>query len=290
MRLIEKLATGQGIMLYEDLQKKIPYNIDITDFNTLTHRAFNDKYQDSKTTVLAELQLPIWFLVRPSNKRGKKGGWKIAAPNGETRVIMLEDILCQAKIGHSNHNFTRWILLNSNFDAQYNYIPPKKLHGINCKVPEQITQDPFTFQDPLSKEWFQFQTQRGNFVIQMLPYGANINKRGIVNFKDRKFVMNMGHLNQYNAKFYKSKYGIGYIVESKETPKYSISKRLNAITYEIHKDWPKSISNEDGKQIFYIPLSYFEPYGIPDGRFTPKTLHILNWCATGCDTAIYTNL
>ena len=164
------------------------------------------------------------------------------------------------------------------------------MDGITYKVPQQITQDPFIFQDPLSKEWIQFQTQRGNFVVQMLPYGANINHRGNVNFKDRRLVMNMGHLNQYNAKYYKSKYGIGYIVESKEPPTYSISKRLNAITYELQGKWPKSITNQDDNEIFYIPLSYFEPYGIPDGTFTPKTLHILNWCATGCDTALYTNL
>jgi len=289
MRLV-KLAVGQSIILNEDLQKNIPYNIDIADFNTLTHRAFNDKYQDSKATVISELRLPIWFLVRPSNKRGKKGGWKIASPNGETKVIMPNDILCQAKIGHNNHNFGRWILLNSHFDADYNYLPPRSVNGVNCQVPAEITQDPFTFQDPLSKDWVQFQTQRGNFVIQMLPYGANINHRGIVNFKDRRLVMNMGHLNQYNAKFYKSKYGIGYIVSAKEPPKYSISKRLNAITYELQNKWPESIKNNQGQQIFYIPLSYFEPYGIPDGTFTPKTLHILNWCATGCDTAIYTNL
>ena len=64
---------------------------------------------------------------------------------------------------------------------------------------------------------------------------------------------------------------------------------------EENFDW-ETICNCNGhgelndKEIFYIPLSYFEPYGIPDGTFTPKTLHILNWCATGCDTAIYTNL
>ena len=40
MRLSRKLATGQCIILYEDLQKNIPYNIDISDFHTLTHRAF----------------------------------------------------------------------------------------------------------------------------------------------------------------------------------------------------------------------------------------------------------
>lgn len=290
MRLSQKLATGQGIILYEDLQKHIPYNIDITDFNTLTHRAFNDKYKDTKTIVIADLQLPIWFLVQPSKKRGKQGGWKIAAPNGETKTIMPDDILCNAKIAHSNHQFGRWILLGGHFDKEYNYIPPRSHDGINCKVPAVMTNDPFIFQDPLSKEWIHFQTQRGNFVVQMLPYGANINPRGNVNFKDRRLVMNMGHLNQYNAKYYKSKYGIGYIVEAKEPPTYSISKRLNAITYELQGKWPTSITNENSKEIFYIPLSYFEPYGIPEGKFTPKTLHILNWCATGCDTALYANL
>ena len=290
MRLSRKLATGQCIILYEDLQKNIPYNIDISDFNTLTHRAFTDKYGDSKTIVIAELQLPIWFIVQPSRKRGKDGWWKIAAPNGEIKTIKPDDILCKAKIAHNNSNFRRWILLSSHFDEECNYIPPRIVDGITYKVPHQITQDPFIFQDPLSKEWIQFQTQRGNFVVQMLPYGANINHRGNVNFKDRRLVMNMGHLNQYNAKYYKSKYGIGYIVESKEPPTYSISKRLNAITYELQGKWPKSITNQDDNEIFYIPLSYFEPYGIPDGTFTPKTLHILNWCATGCDTALYTNL
>ena len=290
MRLLDKLAIGQCIILYEDLEKHIPYNIDISDFNTLTHRAFSDKYQDCKSIVIADLQLPVWFLVQPSRKRGKNGWWKIAAPNGETKTIKPDGILCNAKIAHSNHQFSRWILLGSHFDGEYNYIPPRNVDGINCKVPSEITQDPFIFQDPLSKEWFQFQTQRGNFVIQMLPYGANINPRGNVDFDKRRLVMNMGHLNQHNAKYYKSKYGIGYIVTSKEEPTYSISKRLNAITYELQGKWPKSITNQDDKEIFYIPLSYFDPYGIPEGTFTPKTLHILNWCATGCDTSIHTNL
>lgn len=290
MRFSDKLAVGQCIILNEDLEKHIPYNIDISDFNTLSHRAFSDKYHESKSIVIADLQLPVWFLVQPSRKRGKNGWWKIAAPNGETKTINPNAILCNATIAHSNHQFSRWILLGSHFDEEYNYIPPRQIEGINCKVPSEITQDPFIFQDPLSKEWVQFQTQRGNFVVQMLPYGANINSRGIVNFESRRLVMNMGHLNEYNAKYYKSKYGVGYIVEAKEEPTYSISKRLNAITYELQGQWPKSITNEEDKQIFYIPLSYFDPYGIPDGSFTPKTLHILNWCSTGCDGCIYTNL
>jgi len=104
--------------------------------------------------------------------------------------------------------------------------------------------------------------------------------------------MNFGHLNEYNAKFYKSKHGMGYLVPATRPPEYSISKRLNAIAYEHGgNNWPQSIRRiKDDAQVFYVPLSYLEPYAIPDDSLEPKTLHILNWVVTGCDELIHANL
>ena len=84
---------------------------------------------------------------------------------------------------------------------------------------------------------------------------------------------------------------MGYLVAVHGEPKYSVSKRLNGVAFEHGGEkWPTSIRRKDNAQVFYVPLSYLEPYGIPDDSLEPKTLHILNWIVTGCDDLIHTNL
>jgi hypothetical protein len=288
MRLVDTLCVGQPMILWADLKDKIPYDVEITDFSNLSAGQFVSRYGESMKQLVANIQLPVWIAARRSNKRGSNEYWKIANPNGETKVIGYGDIFCLATIGHGTHHFERWVVLEGEWDKEGG----AKVDGVASMSIGKLRDSPFTFQDTLSERWFKFRIHRSNFVVQMLPYGGNTGTRGIVSLNDTQFVMNMGHLNQYNAKFYKSKYGMGYLVSSNKKPEYSISKRLNAIAYEhADNDWPKSIQREENEaQVFYVPLSYFQPYAVPDGTLEQKTLHILNWVATGCDELIHTNL
>ena len=288
MRLVDTLCVGQPMILWADLHEKIPYDVEIDDFSQLSAGQFVSRYGESMKQLVSNLQLPVWIATRRSNKKGSNDFWKVANPNGETKVIGYGDIFCLSSIGHGTHHFERWVVLDGTWDKEGE---TKLLSGTSMPA-GKLRDSPFTFQDTLSESWFKFRIHRHNFVVQMLPYGGNTGPRGIVSLEDSQFVMNMGHLNQYNAKFYKSKYGMGYLVAANKKPEYSISKRLNAIAYEhAENDWPESLRRtEDDAEVFYVPLSYFQPYGIPDGSLEPKTLHILNWVATGCDELIHTNL
>jgi len=287
VRLVDRLETGQAMILLEDLSRMIPYDVNLPDFHNLTSGQFIQRYHESKTSLVRNLHLPVWVAVQPSNKKGGNERWKVANPNGETKVIGYGDIFCLARIGHGTETFTRWVVLEGGYDEMGNSLDK---HG---SLPVgRLKQNPFYFQEPFKKQWFGYRIHRSNFVVQMLPYGASFKPRGIADWKDTRFVMNFGHLNQYNAKFYKSKYGMGYLVAAQRAPEYSISKRLNAIAYEhAANNWPESIRRvKDNKEVFYVPLSYLEPYAIPDDSLEPKTLHILNWVVTGCDDLIHTNL
>lgn len=276
MRLVDKLCEGQPLILWEDVRNKLPYDVEITDFAEKTAGEFAGIYHQSKKQVVSEMKVPVWFAIKPSNKKGGNEKWKVATANGETKVIGYGDIFSLAKVGHGTHRFERWVVLDS-------------VQGIDEVSPRSLSvheKHPFSFFCPLNECWITYKIHRHNFVVQLLPYAANIGKRGIVSPDNLTFVMNMGHMNQYNSKFYKSKFGMGYLTVPNKPPEYSISKRLNAQAYELNKnEWPTSFQN-----MVYIPLSYLEPYGIPDGTLEPCTLHILNWCATGCDDLIVANL
>lgn len=288
VRLVDRLEVGQPIILWADVRQHLPYDVNEPDFHGLTPGQFVQRYKESKTAMIRNLKLPVWVAVNPSNKKGGNDCWKIANPNGETKVIGYGDIFCLATIGHGTETFQRWVVLQDGFDQDGKSLFP----GGNTEVVGRLRSDPFTFQEPFKNQWFRYKIHRSNFVVQMLPYAASFKARGIANWEDTRFVMNMGHLNEYNAKFYKSKFGMGYLVAIKTAPEYSISKRLNAIAYEHGgNNWPQSIRrNTDNAQVFYVPLSYLQPYGIPDDSLEPKTLHILNWVVTGCDMLIHTNL
>ena len=276
MRLIDKLTIGQPLILWDDVATKVPYDVEITDFHDKTAGEFVGIYRQSKRQVICDMRVPVWVAVRPSAKKGGNERWKVASPKGETKVIGYGDIFSLATIGHGTHRFERWVMLNEVHDGE----------DIEGSKLAHYQRHPFSFRCPISDCWITYQIHRHNFVVQMLPYAANIGKRGIVSSDNLSFVMNMGHLNQYNSKFYKSKYGMGYLTTPLHTPEYSISKRLNAQAYELNNnEWPTTVDN-----MVYIPLSYLEPYGIPDGTLEPRTLHILNWCATGCDNVIVANL
>ena len=288
VRLVDRLETGQAMILVDDLRAKLPYDVNEPDLHNLTSGQFIERYHESKTSLVRNLRLPVWVAVKPSNKKGGNQCWKVANPNGETKVIGYGDIFCLATIGHGTETFQRWVVLEDAYDEAGKHLFHK---GVDIPL-GRLKQYPFAFQEPFKNQWFTFKIHRSNFVVQMLPYGASFNKRGIADFKDVRFVMNFGHLNEYNAKFYKSKHGMGYLVPATRPPEYSISKRLNAIAYEHGgNNWPQSIRRiKDDAQVFYVALSYLEPYAIPDDSLEPKTLHILNWVVTGCDELIHANL
>ena len=286
VRLVDRLEVGQPMILWEDIRHHLPYDVNEPDFHGLTSGQFIQRYKESKTALVRNLKLPVWVATAKSNKKGGNDCWKIANPNGETKVIGYGDIFSLATIGHGTETFQRWVVLENAWDES-----GLNLFDATPAVLGHLKQHPFIFQDLLKKQWFKYRIHRTNFVVQMLPYSASFSKRGIADWKDARFVMDMGHLNQYNAKFYKSKFGMGYLVAVHGEPKYSVSKRLNAVAFEHGGEkWPTSIRRKDNAQVFYVPLSYLEPYGIPDDSLEPKTLHILNWIVTGCDDLIHTNL
>ena len=287
VRLVDRLETGQAMILVEDLRAKLPYDVNEPDLHKLTSGQFVERYQESKTSLVRNLRLPVWVAIKPSNKKGGNERWKVANPNGETKIIGYGDIFSLARIGHGTETFTRWVVLEAGYDELGN-----SLDKVGSVPVGRLKQNPFYFQEPFKKQWFGYRIHRSNFVVQMLPYAASFKARGIADWKETRFVMNFGHLNEYNAKFYKSKYGMGYLVTANREPEYSISKRLNAIAYEhAGNNWPKSIRRvKDNKEVFYVPLSYLDPYAIPDDSLEPKTLHLLNWMVTGCDELIHANL
>ncbi len=279
MTIFSNLVVGQPIILKEDIREHLPYDVEIDDFASLNAGDFAHRYGQSKVEVVSEMRCPVWFSVSPKTKK-RQQYWKVAQANGEIKYVLPDEIFSLAKIGHHNKNFDRWVHLDF-------IIADMELMDSDRNL---MRKHPFTFQCPLTEQWVRYSTIRGNFVLQTLPYKSNIGKRGIVDPDDMQLVMNMGHLNQWNSKFYKSKHGIGYLVSPMMKPEYSISKKLNATAWEYHNQtWPPSFT-EGVQDFYYIPLSYFEPYGIPTSELDPQTIHVLNWTVTGCDDLIRANL
>lgn len=279
MTIFAHLESGQAVILKEDVRQLLPYDVEYDDFSALTAGDFAYRYSQSKVEVISEMRCPVWFAVAPKTRK-KQQYWKLAQANGEIAYALPDEIFCLARVGHGTHNFDRWVHLD--FICEDG--------DLSNSDRNRLQKHPFSFLCPITEQWVGYSTIRGNFVLQTLPYKSNTGPRGIVDPDDMQLVMNMGHLNQWNSKFYKSKHGIGYLVSPTTKPEYSISKKLNATAWEYSGEkWPETFQVGESP-FYYIPLSYFEPYGIPVSELDPKTIHILNWTVTGCDDLIRANL
>jgi len=277
--IFNTLRVGQPLLLWEDVRDKVPYDVEIDDFHSLNAGDFARRYSQSKVELVGDMRCPVWFAVSPKTRK-KQHYWKVAQANGEIKYVLPTDIFSRAKVAHHNKNFDRWVHLDL-------IVPDGDIMDVDR---QHLQKHPFSFLCPMTDQWLRYSTIRGNFILQTLPYKSNIGARGIVDPDDMELVMNMGHLNQWNSKFYKSKHGIGYVVSPKFKPEYSISKKLNATAWENSgKQWPTTFEM-DNTDYYYIPLSYFEPYAIPVSDLDPLTTHVLNWTITGCDDLIRANL
>ena len=253
----------QGIIRLSDVSvalRKAGHAADVEHF-FLPRNQFKSRFGESPLAVLTELRLPIWFILRSSNR--KKADWVVASPKGERVHIPTEEIFSTATLAHGTHKFHRWAVINTVGDS---HIP--EITG-NC---------------PLTGTRFELLT-RMQFAVLLQPKAAYIKPSGLLKNRSElgPLVFNAPHFNENHGKFIKSKYGMGYVVSPSETPDYNFSHRLNAVSHGFFSGYPHS-------EQYYIPLRAFEPYAVPTGSIAPQTLHILNWCATGCDDLIRRSL
>jgi len=258
-------AAGQGIIRSEDLAialRKSDSPVAMEHFSD-PPAVFLSRWGETAVQHISDLQVPIWFIIGPSHRR--TADWRAVSANGEMCHLTSAEIFSTAKLAHGTHKFQKWVVVDE----------------LNCQsVPELAADCPQT--------GTQFRLlNRFQFVALMQPRQAFVKPTGLVkSFKDLgPLIFNAPHFNENHGKVIKSKYGLGYLVKITEQPTYNFSHRCNAVVHQHFNSYP-----EGHDQHYYIPLRFLEPYAIPMGDLSPETLHIINWCISGCDRLIHRSL
>ncbi len=256
---------GQGIILNNDLSialRKSGSPIALEHFSEPPSR-FLPRWGETALEHIIDLQVPIWFIIGPSHR--KTHDWRVVTANGEMCHLKNDEIFSTATLAHGTHKFQKWVVIDEL---------------------ESITVPELAADCPLSGNKFRL-LNRFQFVALLQPRGAFIKPTGLIDsFKDiGPLVFNAPHFNENHGKIIKSKYGLGYVVNPNKKPTYNFSHRCNAVVHDHFNSYPEGHDNR-----YYVPLRFLEPYAIPTGTLAPKTLHIINWSISGCDTLINRSL
>lgn len=265
---------GQGIIRVSDVStglRRFESPVSLEHFS-LPLPTFMARFGSTPAQVISELRLPVWFITGPSGRR--TADWRAVQANGETVHLTNDEIFSTADYRHGTNRFQRWVLVN-----EYQ--------------PESVSIKEITAECPQTGVCFQL-LNRHQFAVMMQPRQASVGPRGLIKSAENlgPLRFNTPHFNQYHGKFIKSKYGLGYLatLPADTVPEYNFTHRLNAVTHSTFDCYPNTATNAVGDQLYYIPLSFFEPYAVPTGVMAPQSHSILNWCITGCDSLIYASL